>query len=162
MRESTCGCFKGTPEQEIELRTKLEKIKSIPGATMIALQSAQEIYGYLPIEIQTIVAEVLDEPLSHIYGVATFYSQFSLEPKGEHEIGVCMGTACYVRGSGKIMEEIQRHIGITSGETTEDGKFSLTATRCIGCCGLAPVITVDKDVYGNISADEIVKVINKY
>ena len=162
MIKSTCGCFKGTPEQETQLRIKLDSIKSIPGATMIALQSAQEIYGYLPVEIQTLVAEVLDEPLSHIYGVATFYSQFSLEPKGEHEIGVCMGTACYVRGSGKIMEEIQRHIGISSGGTTEDGKFSLTATRCIGCCGLAPVITIDKDVYGNIGVDEVVKVVNKY
>lgn len=153
--------FSGTKEQEKTLRAKLQGIKKLDGAVMPALQTAQEIYGYLPIEVQRIVAEELSVSLEKIYGVATFYSQFSLEPLGKFQIGVCLGTACYVRGSGKIMEEFQRALGVNSG-CTPDGKFSIVATRCIGCCGLAPVLTVNEDVYGNINADDVKKILAKY
>lgn len=154
--------FSGTPEQESLLRSKLADIKKLDGATMPALQAAQEIYGYLPIEVQKIVADELGVSLEHVFGVATFYSQFSLEPKGKYQIGVCLGTACYVRGSGKIMEEFVRILGIDNGGCTADGKFSLVATRCIGCCGLAPVMTINDDVYGNISSDDVSEILAKY
>lgn len=153
--------FQGTAEQEELLRGSLSEIKKLPGAIMPALQKAQEIYGYLPIEVQRIVAEELDAPLERIYGVATFYSQFSLEPRGKYQVGVCLGTACYVRGAGKIMEEFQRALGVESG-CTKDGKFSIVATRCIGCCGLAPVLTVNEDVYGNLTPDDVKKIMSKY
>lgn len=154
--------YQGTLEQEKSLRTKLAEIKLLPGATMPALQTAQEIFGYLPIEVQKIVAEELGVSLEHVFGVATFYSQFSLEPRGKNQIGVCLGTACYVRGSGKIMDAFTDILGIKSGECSDDGKYSLVATRCIGCCGLAPVLTVNEDVYGNISVDDVGKILAKY
>lgn len=161
-KKNTSIPFQGTAEQENLLRSKLAEIKLLQGATMPALQKAQEIYGYLPIEVQKIVAEELNVPLEHVFGVATFYSQFSLEPRGKFQIGVCLGTACYVRGAGKVMEEFTRILGIDNGACTADGKFSLVATRCIGCCGLAPVLTVNEDVYGNITADDVAKIIAKY
>lgn len=154
--------FNGTPAQEAELRALLKEIKKMEGATMIALQRAQDIYGYLPIEVQQMIAEELDQSMEHIFGVVTFYSQFSLVPKGRTHICVCMGTACYVRGSGKVMDELSRRLGIKSGECTEDGEYELEATRCIGCCGLAPVVTVNDDVYGNLTADDVDKVLEKY
>lgn len=154
--------YQGTKEQENLLRTKLGEIKLMQGATMPALQTAQEIFGYLPIEVQKIVAEEIGVPLEHVFGVATFYSQFSLEPRGKNKIGVCLGTACYVRGSGKIMDEFCKILKIDSGGCTDDGKYSLVATRCIGCCGLAPVLTVNEDVYGNIGADDVSKILAKY
>lgn len=158
---SSNSAFKGTKEQEKTLLAKLKDIKKLDGAIMPALQAAQEIYGYLPIEVQRIVAEELNVSLEKIYGVATFYSQFSLEPKGKYEIGVCLGTACYVRGAGKVMEEFQRSLGVKSG-CTPDGKFSIVATRCIGCCGLAPVLSVNGDVYGNLTPDDVQKILAKY
>lgn len=161
-KNSKAAVFTGTIEQEKLLRSKLSEIKLLKGATMPALQTAQEIYGYLPFEVQKIVAEELNVSLEHIFGVATFYSQFSLEPRGKFQVGVCLGTACYVRGSGKIMEEFVRLLKINNGECSEDGKFSLVATRCIGCCGLAPVLTVNEDVYGNISSDDVAGIIAKY
>lgn len=154
--------FQGTKEQEKQLRDRLVAIKLMQGSTMPALQTAQEIYGYLPIEVQKIVADELEVSLEHVFGVATFYSQFSLEPKGKFQVGVCLGTACYVRGSGKIMDEFVRKLKIESGGCTDDGKYSLVATRCIGCCGLAPVLTVNEDVYGNVTTDDVDKIIAKY
>ena len=129
---------------------------------MPALQYAQEIYGYLPIEVQRIVAEELDMPLEEIYGVSTFYAQFSLNPKGQYKISVCLGTACYVKGSGKIYEKLQEKLGITGGECTPDGKFSLDACRCVGACGLAPVMTINDDVYGRLTGDELDEILAKY
>ena len=123
---------------------------------------AQEIYGYLPIEVQTKIAEGLNVPLAEVYGVVTFYTQFSLNPKGEYKIGVCLGTACYVKGSGDILEKIKEIIGIDVDGCTPDGKFSLEATRCIGACGLAPVFTVNEDVYGRITADDVPAILEKY
>ncbi len=156
--------FQGTELQEAELKRWLATYKETPGAAMGALQKGQEIYGYLPLEVQRMIADELDIPLAEVYGISTFYSQFSLFPKGEYEVGVCMGTACYVRGSGKIFEEFEKQLSIKDGETTGDGKFGLKSTRCIGACGLAPVITVNDDVYGRLAGttDEIQKIISKY
>lgn len=154
--------FGGTKEQEEKLMAVIEAHKEDPGALMPVLQGAQEIYGYLPIEVQTMVAEGLDKPLSEVYGVATFYSQFSLNPKGKYQIGVCLGTACYVKGSNLIVEKIQEILGIKVGECTLDRKFSLDATRCIGACGLAPVMTINDDVYGKLEPDQIPDILAKY
>ena len=154
--------FKGTEEQKQKLLAVIEENKEIPGALMPVLQGAQEIYGYLPYEVQLMIAEGLDLPLEEVYGVATFYSQFALSPKGKYHISVCLGTACYVKGSGDILNKISEIIGIGPEECSADGKFSLTACRCIGACGLAPVITVNDDVYGRLTVDQIEGVLAKY
>ncbi len=154
--------FKGTKEQEKQLLEVIAKHKDQDGPLMPVLQEAQEIYGYLPIEVQKIISEGLDISLEHIYGVVTFYAQFSLAPKGEYKIGVCLGTACYVKGSGDILNKIKEIIGIDVGECTPDGKFSLEATRCIGACGLAPVMTINEDVYGRLVVGDIPDILKKY
>lgn len=154
--------FKGTKAQEVELREFIDLEKSQPGALMPVLQKAQEIYGYLPIEVQSIVAEGLDISLSEVYGVATFYSQFSLNPKGEHRISICLGTACYVKGADKILEGLEEKLGIKCGECTPDGVFSLDSCRCVGACGLAPVMMIDDDVYGRMTVDQIDGILAKY
>lgn len=154
--------FPGTPEQEAKLKEAIARHKDDPGAVMPVLQEAQEIYGYLPIEVQTMVAEGLNVSLEEVYGVSTFYSQFALSPKGKYNISVCLGTACYVKGSGDILNKISEQLGIGAEECTADGQFSLTACRCIGACGLAPVITVNEDVYGRLTVDDVPYIINKY
>lgn len=164
-----CACstgagvpFSGTPEQKEKLLQVIAEKKNEPGALMPILQEAQGIYGYLPIEVQTIIAEEMDVPLEKVYGVSTFYSQFTLNPKGKYQISVCLGTACYVKGSGVILEEIENKLGIKSGECTADGKFSIDACRCVGACGLAPVMLVNDDVYGRMTPDQIDGVLAKY
>ena len=154
--------FNGTKEQEQKLMEVIAKHKGQPGATIPVLHEAQEIYGYLPIEVQQMISEGLNVPLAEIYGIVTFYTQFSLNPKGKYEIGVCMGTACYVKGSGDILEELKKKLGIDVGECTPDGKFSLVATRCVGACGLAPVVTVNEDVYGRLVVDDVDGMLAKY
>lgn len=154
--------FRGTPEQEQQLRAMIGELKSERGALMPILQKAQGIYGYLPIEVQQIIAKELKVPLEEVYGVATFYSQFSLNPKGEFKVSVCLGTACYVKGSGDVYAELEKELGITGGECTADGKFSLDACRCIGACGLAPVMTVNDDVYGRLTPDMVNGILAKY
>ena len=154
--------FDGTKEQEKILRDKLAELKNQSSALMIALQFAQNLYGYLPYEVQQIIAEELGVTLSEVYGVVTFYSQFTMYPKGKYQIGICLGTACYVKGSGEIYDKIRNLLGIESGECTPDRMFSLDATRCIGCCGLAPVMTVNGEVYGNITADDVEGILAKY
>lgn len=154
--------FRGTPEQLAELDAVIAENKSQPGATLAILQKAQDIYGYLPEEVQRHIALELDVPFSEIYGIATFYAQFQLNPKGEHPVSVCLGTACYVKGSGKIMEDLQTLLGIPTGGITEDLKFSLDATRCIGACGLAPVMTVGDDVYGRLEPNMLKGILAKY
>ena len=154
--------FRGTKEQEAQLRSVIAELKDERGSLMPILQKAQDIYGYLPIEVQTIIADECGIPLEKVYGVATFYSQFSLYPKGKYKISVCLGTACYVKGSGDIYEKLQELLGIAGGECTPDGKFSLDACRCIGACGLAPVLTINDDVYGRLTADEMADVLAKY
>ncbi|MDE6035553.1 MAG: NAD(P)H-dependent oxidoreductase subunit E [Ruminococcus sp.] len=154
--------FSGTPEQEAQLLEFIKEKKDDKGALMPILQKAQAIYGYLPIEVQKIISDNTGISLEKIYGVVTFYAQFSLYPKGEHTISVCLGTACYVKGSGEIFEKLQEMLGISDGECTEDGKFSLEACRCIGACGLAPVLTVGEDVYGRLTVEDIDHIIAKY
>ena len=153
--------FTGTKEQEAQLKEALSQLKGTEGALMPALQAAQGIYGYLPEEVQKMIADALGVSLAEVYGVATFYSQFSLTPKGKYKIGVCLGTACYVKGSGEVYEELQKILGISGGGVTADGAFSLDA-RCIGCCGLAPVMTVNEDVYGKLTVDSVAAIIDKY
>lgn len=154
--------FTGTNEQHEKLLKVITKHKDEKGALMPIMQEAQEIYGYLPIEVQSVISNVLGIPLEKIYGVATFYSQFSLNPKGQYTISVCLGTACYVKGAGDILLKIKEILNISDGETTADGKFSLDSCRCIGACGLAPVITVNDDVYGKITADDVEGILAKY
>jgi NADP-reducing hydrogenase subunit HndA len=154
--------FAGTADQERRLHEVIEKNRGVKGALISVLQSAQDIYGYLPIEVQKIVSEQMSIPLEEIYGVVSFYAQFSLNPKGRHKISCCLGTACYVRGAGDLFEMISDELGIKSGECTPDGKFSLEACRCIGACGLAPVLTINEDVYGRLTAEEIDKILAKY
>ena len=154
--------FSGTKEQEAKLRARLAELKKVQGGLMPALQEAQEIYGYLPKEVQIMVAEELGVSLEKVYGVVSFYSQFSIVPKGKYRVSVCMGTACYVKGSGEILEEVEKVLGIKAGEITSDAKFSIDATRCIGCCGLAPVMCVNDDVYGRITKKDVKGIIEKY
>lgn len=154
--------FNGTESQEALLTDYINKVKNIEGALISILQKAQEIYGYLPIEVQSIIAEKLNVPLSDVFGVSTFYSQFSLTPKGKYNISVCLGTACYVKDSNKILGKISSILGIAAEECTSDGKFSLTTCRCIGACGLAPVITINDEVYGRVTVDDIENILSKY
>ena len=154
--------FKGTKEQEEQLKAVIESHKGEKGATIPVLHEAQEIYGYLPIEVQEMISEGLDVPLAEIYGIVTFYTQFSLNPKGVYPIGVCLGTACYVKGSGDIYNKLMEKLGIVGGECTPDGKFSLDACRCVGACGLAPVMMVNDEVYGRLTVDDIDDILAKY
>ena len=154
--------FNGTKEQEQKLIELIAAHKGQRGALMPVLQGAQEIYGYLPIEVQKLVAQHLDIPLEEVYGVSTFYSQFTLNPKGKYKISVCLGTACYVKGSGDVFAKLGECLGIQGGECSNDGKFSLEACRCIGACGLAPVMTINDDVYGRLVADDIPGILAKY
>lgn len=156
--------FTGTAQQETELREWLLEHKDIPGIVLSALQKAQEIYGYLPLEVQHIISEELDKPLAEVYGISTFYSQFSLSPKGQYKINVCLGTACYVKGSEAVYDNLKQILGLQNDDITPDGKFSLEAVRCIGACGLAPVMMINDDVYGRLTGDidELKKIIEKY
>lgn len=162
MTEKSVIAFQGTPEQEKQLKEVIAKHHDQPGGLMPTLQEAQGIYGYLPMEVQTMIADGLGISLSEVYGVATFYSQFSLTPKGKHCISVCLGTACYVKGSDKILEAVENHLGIKSGECTPDGMFSIEACRCVGACGLAPVMMVGEDVYGKLTPDQVPDILDSY
>ncbi|MBQ7202835.1 MAG: NAD(P)H-dependent oxidoreductase subunit E [Eubacterium sp.] len=154
--------FSGTPEQEEKLRAVIAANKDDKSRLMAVMQEAQEIYGYLPIEVQNIIAEGMEVPLEKIFGVASFYAQFSLSPKGEYNISVCMGTACYVKGAQSLIDALTEEIGIGVDECTLDGKFSLEACRCIGACGLGPVLTVNDEVYGKLTKEDIPEIIQKY
>ena len=154
--------FAGTPEQEAELRKVIAESKDEKGALMPIMQKAQDIYGYLPIEVQTIIADEMGIPLEKVYGVATFYAQFALNPKGEYQISVCLGTACYVKGSGDIYAKLEEILGIKGGECTPDRKFSLDACRCVGACGLAPVMTINGEVFGRITPKDVQGILDKY
>lgn len=162
MSERTGVAFSETKEQAQKLCAVIEKHKNENGALIPVLHEAQDIYGYLPIEVQQKIAEGLGVSMAEIYGVVTFYTQFSVNPKGKYKIGVCLGTACYVKGSGNILDKIKDKLGIDVDECTPDGKFSIDATRCIGACGLAPVMTVNDDVYGRLVPDDIDGILEKY
>ena len=154
--------FQGTKEQQEQLFKVIDENGGTHGSVMPILQKAQEIYGYLPIEVQTMIAEKMDVPLEAIYGVSTFYSLFALTPKGKYNVSVCMGTACYVKGAADVLGKICEVLGIQPEECTQDGKFSITECRCIGACGLAPVMTVNDDVYGRVSVSEVEDILSKY
>ena len=154
--------FQGTKEQQEQLFKVIDENGGTHGSVMPILQKAQEIYGYLPIEVQTMIAEKMDVPLEEIYGVSTFYSLFALTPKGKYNVSVCMGTACYVKGAADVLGKICEVLGIQPEECTQDGKFSITECRCIGACGLAPVMTVNVDVYGRVSVSEVEDILSKY
>ena len=154
--------FTETAEQKAKLDEIIAAHKGEEGALMPVLQEAQDVYGYLPKEVQKRIAEGLDIPVSEVFGVVTFYSQFLLNPKGSHPISVCLGTACYVKGSGLLMDKLEELLGIKNGGSTDDLKFSLDATRCIGACGLAPVLTIGEDVYGRLEPNQIADILKKY
>ncbi len=154
--------FHGTKEQEAKLLAVIAELKDVPGSMMPILQQAQDIYGYLPIEVQKIIARETGVSLEEIYGITTFYSQFKLNPNGKYAIAVCLGTACYVKGAQELIDAISKELGIAAGETSSDGKYSLEATRCIGACGLAPVLSINGDVYGRLTAKDIPGILAKY
>ena len=154
--------FIDMPKQAKALQKELEKLKNVQGPLMMALQKAQDIYGYLPFEVQNTIAEFFNVPLQDLYGITTFYSQFDLKPHGKYRVSVCLGTACYVKGAQPLLDKLEAVLKVKSGDTTADSRFTLETKRCIGCCALAPVLTVNDDVYGKISPDEIDGIIKKY
>ena len=154
--------FQGTPEQEEQLQAVIAENRHDKSNLMVVMQKAQDIYGYLPSEVQQKIADGMDVPLEKVYGVSTFYAQFALSPKGKYNVSVCLGTACYVKGSGDLLEELKTQLGIDVDECTPDRKFSLQACRCIGACGLAPVLTVNDDVHGRLTTKDIAGIIAKY
>ena len=149
--------------------SKINKIKEIcasfgnkPGEAINVLHKVQGEFGYLPAEVQEVIAQELNVSVAHIYGIVTFYSFFTMLPKGEHPISVCLGTACYVRGAEKVLDEFKRELKIGVGETTPDGKFSLNCLRCVGACGLAPVVLIGDKVYGRLTPDGVKDILNEY
>lgn len=149
-------------EKEKKLQEVLIKYSQTKAPLIPVLHEAQEIYGYLPLSVQETIAKSLDMPLSEVYGVVTFYTHFSLYPKGKYKIQVCLGTACYVKGANNILDEIKEQLGIEVGQCTKDNKFSLDACRCIGACGLAPVIMINEDVYGTLVPKDVANILKKY
>ena len=154
--------FRGTPEQEQQLMAMINEQKDQPGSLMPIMQKAQDIYGYLPIEVQTMISDATGVPLEKIYGIATFYAQFALAPKGQYRCSVCLGTACYVKGAQAVYDKLSELLKIGEGECTPDGKFSLESCRCVGACGLAPVMMINDDVYGRLTPDMLPDILAKY
>lgn len=158
----------GEPQEEeeeklyLELQKILNEYKDKPGSLILVLHRAQTLFGYLPRRVQQIVAEGLNIPLSEVAGVVSFYSFFTMVPKGRHSIKVCLGTSCYVRGGQRVLGELQKNLGIQVGETTEDRRFSLEVVRCIGACGLSPAITIGDDVYGRVKSTKLEEILRKY
>ncbi len=145
-----------------ELKPIIEKYRDRRGALVPVLHEAQQKLGYLPHRAQEFVSEHMNIPLSEIYGVVTFYSFFSTTPKGDHTIGVCTGTACYVKGADALLDTIYEHLDIELGETSSDQRFTLTQTRCVAACSLAPVLMIDENVYGNLTAEDIPEILDRY
>lgn len=145
-----------------ELKAVCKSFGNEKGELINVLHKAQGIFGYLPPEVQEIIAKELNISLAHVYGVVTFYSFFTMTPKGEFPVSICLGTACYVRGAEKVLEEFKRELKIQVGETTADGRFSLSCLRCVGACGLAPVVLVGDKVYGRVAPDGVKDIIAEY
>ena len=160
MEEQNKNCCNNCGKDE-ELEKILWVYKQDKDNLIQILNDVQEHYGYIPKHAQKAVSEYLNIPMAEIYGVVTFYSRFTLKPKGKYHIAVCLGTACYVKGSSKIMDRLEERLGIKTGETTTDGKFSIEATRCVGACGLAPVFTVNGEVYGKATVQKLDKVLDE-
>ena len=151
-----------TDQQMSDIIAIIDKYRDDQGALIPVLHEVQDYFGYLPIEVQKVISDELHVPLAEIYGVVTFYARFSTQPKGKYAVSVCMGTACYVKGAGKILEKFENALGIKAGEVTDDGMFSLDACRCIGACGLAPVATVNGEVYGKLVQADVQTIWDKY
>ncbi|MBQ2369207.1 MAG: NAD(P)H-dependent oxidoreductase subunit E [Peptococcaceae bacterium] len=154
-----CTCGGHNEALFAQLDEVIEQHKDMRGSLISVLHKAQGIFGYLPEEVQAYIAEKMDVPLSEIYGVVTFYALFTMKKKGKYTFNVCLGTACYVKGSGKLLDKLQEELGIGVGETTADGLFTIEACRCVGACGLAPVVTVNDKVYGHLKPEDITKMI---
>ncbi|MEG1710692.1 MAG: NAD(P)H-dependent oxidoreductase subunit E [Clostridia bacterium] len=154
--------FTETAEQKAKLDEIIATYKNVAGGLMPALQQVQMLFGYLPEQAQERLAEGFGVSEEEVYGIATFYSQFTMNPRGKYNFSVCLGTACYVRGSGEVLEELIEQLGIGEGGCSADGKFSINSTRCVGCCGLAPVMVVNDEVYGKLTKEDIPKLVEKY
>lgn len=151
------------PENKVqELKDICKQYNNEPGDLINALHGAQELFGYLPAEVQEIIAEQMNVSVAHVYGVVTFYSFFTMLPKGKHPISICLGTACYVRGAENVLDEFKRLLDLKVGETTSDGKYSLSCLRCVGACGLAPVVTIGERVYGRVSPEDVKGILDEY
>jgi len=149
-------------EDAAKIREICSSFKNDPQELINVLHKCQENFGYLPAEVQEVISNELDVPVARIYGVVTFYSFFTMTPKGKHPISICMGTACYVRGAEKVLEEFKKELGLQVGQTTNDGKFSLSSLRCVGACGLAPVVMVGDKTYGRVAPDDVRNIIKEY
>lgn len=161
----SCQCAQGSGQldpKQAKLGEVLAKYKGVKGALIPVLQEAQDIFGYLPGDVLRQISLELKIPLSQVFGVVTFYAQFHLKPRGRNIIRVCLGTACHVRGGAKILETVQKEIGVVDGETTEDLRFTLESIACIGACGLAPVIMVNDDTHGRLTPDKIRAILAEY
>lgn len=156
-----CGCSQNDEGLQ-KVQQIIEKHKEVKGALIPVMHEIQELYGYLPQEALQLVSKELNISMSEIHGVATFYSLFTLQPKGEHIIRVCMGTACYVKGSQSIIDKLNLELGVEVGKTTKNGRFTLEAARCLGSCGLAPVMMIDDRVYGKVTPDDVIKILEEY
>ncbi len=155
------SCCGGLEHRERILRA-IERHRGVQGALIPVLHDIQDMFGYLPEDALQVVSDGLQVPMSEIYGVATFYSFFSLEPKGEHVIRVCLGTACYVKGSQAVLQKLSEELHVEVGKTTSDGKFTLEAMRCLGACGLAPVLAIEDHVHGKLLPDDATKIVQQY
>lgn len=154
-----CTCCEENKALYAQLDEVINEFKDVKGSLITVLHRAQGIFGYLPEEVQAYIAEKMDIPLSEIYGVVTFYALFTMNKKGKYTFNVCLGTACFVQGSGKLLEKLESELGIGVGETTEDGLFSIEACRCVGACGLAPVVTLNGEVHGHLKPEDVTKMI---
>ena len=154
--------FHGTAEQEAQLKAVIEENKHDKSMLMHVMQQAQQIYGYLPFEVQVMIADGMNLPLEKVYGVSTFYAQFALSPKGTYHISVCLGTACYVKGAQEVLDKVCEMLQCGPEECTEDGRFSVTACRCIGACGLAPAMSIDDQVYKQVNPDKLEQILKRY
>lgn len=156
-----CEC--GGKDEKLEIIKKvITDCKGDKSQLIRVLNEVQEVYGYVPTYVQKVISEEMDIPMAEIYGVITFYSRFSLEAKGKYNISVCLGTACYVKGSQAVLDKVKEILGIDVGQVTPDGKFSIEQTRCVGACGLAPVMTINNEVYGNMDPSKVKDVLDKY
>ena len=151
-----------TDQERSKILEIIDKYRNDQGALIPTLHDVQEYFGYLPIEVQQIISDELNIPLAEIYGVVSFYAQFSTQPKGKYTISVCLGTACYVKGAGKILEKFESILGVNAGEVSEDGMFGIEACRCIGACGLAPVVNINGEVYGRLVQEDVQGICDKY
>ncbi|MBV7273189.1 NADH-quinone oxidoreductase subunit NuoE [Clostridium thailandense] len=163
MNENCCCCGNADEDERMENVSKIiEKFRDVKGGLIPVLHDVQQLYGYLPEEALRVISDELDIPMTEIYGVASFYHFFSLEPKGKHIIRVCLGTACYVKGGQTILNRLSQELEVEVGKTTLDGKFTLEATRCLGACGLSPVMTIDDKVYARVTLDDVRRILDEY